>query len=194
MQNTANLPPYVKFKTVPVEDRSKVIAEGKFGWKNVDFAEITRPGQNDTVEREVEPWLADMLKRVESGLVPAQWHEHFVKAYQLWKEGNEIPEDGTPLKMWPLVDPAQVEHLLYIKVRTVEALAQLDDSALSKVGTGAVELRNKARAWLSAATNTGATAAKLDALAVENADLKAQVAAMRAQLEAIAAKQKAPAL
>ncbi len=191
MQNVQTLPPYVKFVRKSVEDRAKLIADGKFGWKNVDFAEITRPGQNDTVEREVAPWLEDMEKRVQAGLVPQAWHEHFVKSYAAWREGNEIPEDGTPLKAWPMVDPAQIEHLLYLKVRTVEALAQLDDGALTKIGTGAVELRNKARAWVDAAKNTGVTAAQLEAFRVENAALKEQVDAMRRQLEAIAAKQKA---
>lgn len=188
-QNAQSMPPYVKFERKSVEDRATLLEAGKFGWKNMDFAEITRPGQNETVVREVGPWLADLEKRVQAGLVPQAWHEHFVKAYAMWQEGNEIPEEGTPLKAWPMVDPAQVEHLLYLKIRTVEALAQLDDAALQKVGIGAVEVRNKARAWVEAAKGTGVTAAQLDAFRVENAALKDQVKQMRTQLEAIAAKQ-----
>ena len=87
------------------------------------------------------------------------------------------------------MSPAQVEQLLSLKIRTVETLAGLDDAALGRVGMGAVELRNRARAWLEAADKTGKTAAKLEALQVQNATLTAQVAEMRTQLQAIAARQ-----
>jgi uncharacterized protein YjiS (DUF1127 family) len=187
-QNTQSLPPYVKFVQRAVEDRSLPEVSGKYGSKDVDFAEITRPGQNDTVEREVGPWLSDMQKRVENGLVPSTWLEHFQKQYAAWKEGQELPEEGTPVRLWPAVGPAQVEELLHLKIRTVEALAQLDDGALSRIGTGAVTLRNRARAWVEAAGSIGTTAAKLERLEVENDTLKTQVADMRKQLEAIASR------
>lgn len=190
MQNKEALPPYVKFSQRAVEDRSKELTAGKYGWKTVDFVEVTRPGQNDTHEREAQAWLDDLGRRAEAGLVPLQWHEHFLKAYAAWKEGNEIPEGGTPLKAWPLIDPAQVEHLLYLKIRTVEALAGLEDEALRKLGIGALELRRKAQAWVQAADSTGVVAAKLETLQVENAALREQVETMQRQLATLVAREK----
>lgn len=188
-QDAANAFPYIRFVKRPVEDRTQVAESGKFGWRDVDFAEITRPGHPDTVEREVEPLLIDWQKRADAGLLPAQWLEHLQRQYAAWKEGQEIPEAGTSIRLWPAVSPAQVEQLLSLKIRTVETLAGLDDAALGRVGMGAVELRNRARAWLEAADKTGKTAAKLEALQVQNATLTAQVAEMRTQLQAIAARQ-----
>jgi hypothetical protein len=114
------LPPYVKFERRAVEDRNATIAAGHYVAKDVDFALVTRPGSHDTLETEVEPWLERLHEQARNSFIPAAWAEGFSAAYDRWKRGEEIPENGTPIKTWPVVSPAQQETLIGNGFRTVE--------------------------------------------------------------------------
>lgn len=54
-------------------------------------------------------------------------------AYEAWKEGNSIPEDGTPLGAWPGVSQAQAEHLKRMGATTVEHVRDLSPEECAKL-------------------------------------------------------------
>ena len=185
MANPNEMPPYVKFVVRAVEDRTALLENGKYGFRNVTIAQITRPGQRDTHEAEPEQWLAQLQKRSADGMIPDTWYPHFKRQYAAWKEGLDMPVNGTPIRGWPVLLPAQQENLLQYGFRTVEDLAAADEAAVQRVGLGGVRTRDLARTWLEAAADTGTAVAKLDALQVENTGLKDQLASQAERLRAL---------
>lgn len=186
-------PPYVMFERRPVEDRTESSKAGHYVSKDVDFAIITRPGSRDTVEKEAVPWLAELDTRVRAKSIPANWAQAFRESYNAWKKGEELPENGTPIKGWQMLGPAAQKDLIQAGVRTVEDLANLPDGEIGQLGTGGISLKQKATAWLAAAKDTGKAAAQIADLSakvtqlVELSTQQAQeIKALRAQIPTFA--------
>lgn len=100
-------------------------------------------------------------------------------AYRAWKEGNEIPLDGTPLAAWPGISAEQCEVLKMMGIRTVEAFAEASDGIIGKVNfPSARALQTAARTWLGGADRQR-TAAQMANLESENASLKSDLEEMR---------------
>lgn len=53
--------------------------------------------------------------------------------YDAWRQGAEIPEDGTPLEAWSGVSPQQVKHLKGAGIKTVEELAEASPDFIAKM-------------------------------------------------------------
>lgn len=84
------------------------------------------------------------------GFMRARW-EMIEPAYKAWKEGREMPLDGTPLAVWPGVTAEQAEALRRVGLRTVEEVANLTDSIMGKVYLPNVrDLVSQAKAFLEA--------------------------------------------
>lgn len=166
-------PPYVAFERRAVEDRQASIAAGHYVAKDVDFAVITRPGSRDSRDVEAQPWINELREKARKNLVPQSWAQGFAESYKAWKEGQTLPEQGTPIKGWQLIGPAAQETIIAAGFRTVEDLAQADESSLVKIGTGAMSLRLKAQGWLEAAEKNGKSVERINELAQKLADLTA---------------------
>ncbi len=122
-----------------------------------------------------------------------EWARAHAEAYKAWKEGQTIPESGTPIKTWPVISPAQAKNLVTARIYTVEDLAAANEDTLRLAGMGARELKAKAIAWIEQATGAGTLVAKLAAQDAKPEDQAAQIAslleankAMQAQLESSA--------
>ena len=89
--------------------------------------------------------------------------------------------DGTPLKQWPLLSPAQIAEFNALNILSVEMLAELSDANVSKIFDGRI-WREKAKAWL-AQSKDGATATRL---AAENERLKQQIDALTLRVNELA--------
>lgn len=161
-------PAYVRFETRAIEDRNESIKQGHYVTKNVDYALITPPFSRDCVSQEVTVWLKTMDDNVSAGRLPGRWRDNYKAQYEAWKKNEEIPLDGTPIKGWPVLSPAQQENLVSIGVKTVEDLAAINDEGQKRYGIGALELKNKAQAWLKSANSVGK-------VVQENATLKTRV-------------------
>ena len=74
-----------------------------------------------------------------------RWPDHW-KAY---KENTEAPTDGTPIKSFPNLTPADIENLSRQHIRTVEELLEISEPQLQKVlGGRALATRKQATEWL----------------------------------------------
>lgn len=184
MAQHEELPPFVRFALLPQEDRSELLSNGKYGFRNVEVAYITRPGQRDTVVKDAQLWLSELQKRSADGLVPSGWYDHFSKAYDAWKLGLELPPNGTPLRGWTVLLPAQTENLLLLGIRTVEELAALDETGVQRVGMGGARFRDLARDWLASSAQ-GKTAAEMETLRVANQALTEQVETLLREVQAM---------
>lgn len=111
---------------------------GRDIFEDKEFVEIITPGNARSIP--TEPVNADHK---------ARWP----RQYQAFKDGQELPEVGTPLEQWPILTPATVQNLKALNIRTVEALAGVSDAAIQTMPTGARDFRDKAISWLEAATS-----------------------------------------
>lgn len=165
-------PPYVIFETRPIEDREQSVATGRYVAKDVIFAIVTPAGTKDRLEKLAEDWLRDLEEAVRQDRFPAPWFDAYKQRYEAFLRNEEIPEEGTPIREWAAVSPAQAKNILGANIRTVEDLAQANEEALLRIGMGARALKDKAQAWLDVAEKRGKPAEELAALRAENEDLK----------------------
>lgn len=170
-------PSYVVFETRQIEDRDATIREGRYIAKDVHYAIVTPIGSKDRIPRQVDDWLAQLVQQAREERIPRHWADQYKQAYEAWKRGEAVPVNGTPIKGWPLLSPAQQANVISANVLTVEDLAQANDEAQRRIGMGARDFCDKAMAWLKSAKSTGTVAA-------ENASLTATVASLTNQLAA----------
>lgn len=188
-------PPFVTFEVKPEEDRTASIETGHYVAKDVDYACITPAGSKDRVERVVDDWFAYLEDQVGQGRFPREWLAGYREKYRLWKQGQELPLEGTPIRTWSVASPAQVKMLLDLHVLTVEDLVSANEETLSRLGMGGRDLQRRARDWVKASSDVGKVVSELSAtkLALEAAtqrseSLESQIQQLQAQVARLAAQ------
>lgn len=143
-----------------VQNKAKTEQKGRPVFDQIPFVKIRIPGDNTSV---VDRKVTDADKE----RWPATW-ERFCKK-------QEQVAEGTPVEHWPRLTVAQVALLKHLGIPTVEALANVGDSALEKIGPGARELQNHARAWLKPQSD-------------REGELQAELASVKSELKATQAR------
>ena len=169
-------PAYVRFETIAKEDKAASTRAGTYIGRDVDMALITPPYSKDVFKQQVDKWFPQLDVDAQQGRIPKEWVDKYKEAYRAWKNGQDIPLDGTPIKGWLRVSPAQQEAMISAGVRTVEDLAAANDEALRRIGMGAVELKNIAQAEIKASKDIGPVVR-------ENAALKQSVSLLEGSVE-----------
>lgn len=154
-------PPYVMWEMRPVEDRNASIAAGHEVHKDIAFAIITRPGSRDDLVKEAAIWLKELKQKAKDGQCPMTWPMLFEQSFREWEKGEVGAVNGTPIKGWTMIGPGAQKTLLAAGIQTIEDLANLPDSDLQNLGTGAVGFKLKARAYLESANSNGKIAEQL---------------------------------
>jgi hypothetical protein len=75
----------------------------------------------------------DQIENDDGGLKMAAMRSQWAQIephYMAWKDGNELPDNGTPLAAWSGVTPEQAEVLRRIGAKSVEAVAGLTEAVL----------------------------------------------------------------
>ena len=155
---------YVEFELRPEEDREASIDQGRPVFKDVEFAMITMPGGGLVVDKPINEALLYEWKNGDNRRKPPSPFAY--RAYEAWKEGREAPVNGTDLKNWPGVTPAQLKTCQNATVRTIEDLAEANADTIRKLGMGGVAMMEKAKAYLAAA-NQNKTSEEVSALMVK---------------------------
>ena len=155
---------YVEFELRPEEDREASIDQGMPVFKDVEFAMITMPGGGLVVDKPINEALLHEWKNGDNRRKPPSPFAY--RAYEAWKEGREAPVNGTDLKNWPGVTPAQLKTCQNATVRTIEDLAAANADTIRKLGMGGVAMMEKAKAYLAAA-NQNKTSEEVSALMVK---------------------------
>ena len=165
-------PAYVRFELRAVEDRTASMTAGHYVARDVEYALITPAGGSLVVERRVTP---ELIAR-------------YPEPYQSWKEGQEPPPDGTPIREFPPLSPAQVHLCLSLNLRSIEDLANTPETTLQKMGMGSRALQEKARTYLENAADGGRIAERVAALTVQIDGLTADVAEKDGAIAALEAE------
>jgi hypothetical protein len=160
---------YVEFELRPEEDREASIAQGMPVFKDVEYAVITMPGGGLVVDKVISDELLREWKHGNGNRKPPSPFAH--NAYEEWKDGREISVNGSDLKNWPGVTPAQLKMCLAAVIRTVEDLADANADTLRKLGMGSQALKEKATAYLAAA-GVNKNSEAVSALKIELAALR----------------------
>lgn len=158
----------VEFRTEVVTDAEASAREGRPIVHEVEYVRIISPGdRNNIIDRPV--WERD--------------RQRFADRYERWKKRQETGEKitGTPLTMVPWMSRVQVEELAFFKVRTLEDLSNLNDTAMKNI-VGGHELRRKARATLQLAADSAVVTKFNNEL--EKRD--GEIAALKAQMQEMA--------
>lgn len=153
---------FVKFFTKPVQNESKSASEGRPIFDEREYVEIRTPGQQSNV---IQRPVTDMDR------------QRFRESYRQFKEGITEQLVGTPLSEVPFLTRSQVEELAYLRVRTVEHLADLNDSVCGQ-HVGLHKLKQTAKSYLDRALGQAPLAelqAQLDQLKAELATSQATI-------------------
>ena len=179
IEQFAKRPPYIQFGYEDLEDRAASIENGRYCTKPVAMVYITPPGSKDQIPRVATEWFAqieDAASRRVDNAYPFDWIQGFKNQFAAWNNQEELPPDGTAIKTWPVLSPAERTTILQANVRTVEDLAAANEATLTLIGMGARALKQKAIDWLASANDIGKVAQELSALRAENEQTKALLA------------------
>ena len=152
----------VKFFFKPVLDKVKSSEEGRAVYKDRLYISITIPGNREPTVRVAH-----------SGDI-----DRFPEHYSRFKNRVEEPQEGTPLKEWPMITRSMAEELSFLNVKTVEQLAGMSDTHAGKLMSG-YQLKQDAKEWLER-TKKDVTEAGLQKELSQRDEL---IAKMQAQLD-----------
>lgn len=163
------------FSVKAVQDHAATEAEGRPMFRDEEWVKIYIAGDKSTI---IERKVSDLDK------------QRFSQQYELFKGGAKLQIVGTPLDQWPLMTTARVAELRALNIHTVEALADVSDASIHRLGMGARDLVTKAKAFLEVAKS--AAGSQKQAIAVkkledENSMLKDQVKALSDQIDELKA-------
>jgi hypothetical protein len=181
-------PAYVRFEKRPIEDRDASIAAGHWIGKDIVYALVTPPGTKDVVVVDAEEWIKRLEREELEGRIPSHFVDAYKRAFEKYKKGEEVPINGTAIKGWPPLSPAQQQNCIAMNILTVEDLANLTSEGMARFGMGIVELKRKAANWLEAANSIGGVVGRLTAIETEFKDLKDQNERQRMLIEKLQAE------
>ncbi len=109
--------------------------------------------------------------------------------YDNWKKGEAAPVNGTPLAAWPGATPQLVKALVPANIRSVEDLAEMEDSAVQRIAIPRLrEYQKNARAFLEAAKTTAVVSGEVVKLRDQNEGLQREVNELKELIERFAIK------
>jgi hypothetical protein len=188
-------PPYIRFETRAVARQKLVEEGGALFYEDVDFALITSHGSKDTVEKVVGEYFVYLKDQVRQGRYPQQWLDAYHASYRAWKNDQEMPVLGTPIKNWPAASPAEMKALSNLGIRAVEDLATANEELMGKLGMGGRSLKDRAKDWVTSSAAQAPLVAQMDAMRHVNEGLQRTIEGLKqqiGQLEARLGQQPAP--
>jgi hypothetical protein len=156
---------------VPLEFRTEERPDGKGGFIPVDWVTLVKKGTNGQTNEERIDSLRKHKPQIWAVVEPA---------YKHWKTGQEEPTTGTPLSAWTGVSRSQCDVFKLLHIKTVEDVADMNDAAGERYGSGWRALRDRARAYLDAKNNFAATADEVASLRAENKSMSTRLAELEA--------------
>lgn len=145
-------------------DKAESAKQGRPIYKDRDFITIMVPGDKDTV-----------IERPARETDIQRFHRQY-DAYK--RKVNQQAAAGTPLRLAPFVNESQVKELEYFNCHTVEQLADLTDGNAQGF-MGIQVLKQKAQAYLKAASELAPITAMKAEIEKKDAELAAQAQAIK---------------
>ena len=165
--------PHIRFETRTEEDRGLSIDAGHIVYKDVDWIIVTPHGARDSNEDRAESWIEKKAQASRQGNYDIELLKQIRKAYEAFKDGKELPIEGTPLAMLShLFTPSEIANCKTLNILSLEALAACNEEVIARLGMGGREIKHRAQEAVKLSTNGSGEALKISALQQENQDLK----------------------
>ena len=126
-------PAYVRFEKRPLEQRDEA---GNVLYVDADYAIITPPGSPNGTEKLVKEWLPILRKQVKDGMFPGAWLTEYEDAYRRWANDQEPIVNGTDVRNWPSVSPAEAKNLTLLGLVAVEDVADMNAEVMQRLPRG----------------------------------------------------------
>jgi len=170
-QDKENPGVFARFYVKPYELKKKSKEAGRPIYEDREYVEIRVQGDSKMViDREVRE----------------EDRKRWARQYDAFAEGKDQPLDGTAIEQWPIISESKRKELIGAGIRTVEALAELREDIIKKLGMDTRELVKMAKAYLEKAegmepisrlvSEAEMLKREVESLKAENAELKAQIA------------------
>ena len=166
---------HVTFFNKAFENKRKSLEAGRPIFVDREMVEIRFPGDNKRVH--VAP-AAERAQMEPGSSRRLSYIDRFPDHYKLFKEEQPQGQIGTPISELPFLTEARRQEMRAMNIHTAEALADLPDRDIAKMGMGFRAYVDQARAWVEMASGSAATTA----LAVENAELRVRMERLEAML------------
>lgn len=154
--------PHVRFENKDYgRNESASVASGRHVPNNATFIIITSHGSKDCSEQIADEWIPRKRTEASRGMYNPEWVDYFERQYKAWKEGHELPREGTPILTWQMVSPEQNTRLRALGITVVEDLSAIPDTGLASLGLDGRVMRDMARAWIAEGTDKGINAKAL---------------------------------
>jgi hypothetical protein len=182
-------PPYVRFEEREMGlNAEATAAAGRPIPRVVIMACITNAGSKDCFEKEAEDWLKDKHAQALNGAFPLEWVTLFRAQFEAFKQGHELPREGTPIKTWAMCTREAGVRLIAAGITTVEDLAEFPDSNLNVIGMDGRYLRDLGRGWINEAKDKGANAKAVADANVKIGTLEETISRQAERLQRLEAK------
>lgn len=159
---------FPRFYVQAMPDGKRTQEEGRPIFRDVEMIEIRIAGDKLNI---IDTKVNDDHRH--------RWPQH----YAAFKAGQKVAVEGTPVDEWPILTASKVAELKALNIFTVESLAELPDTGLAKMGMGARELQNKAKAYLEAAKGGAVT----NRLVQENERMRLELDMLKQQIRDLGA-------
>lgn len=166
---------HVTFYSAPKLNKRRTEDEGRPIYDDVEKVKIMIPGDRRTVLGGLAHDKSRMNKETGEWM---SYAERFPRHYEAFKAGQEQIGEGTPLSELSWLTVAKVAELRALKIHTAEALANINQETIGKLGSEGHALKAKAKAYIEHA-HGGADIVRLSS---ENDELKARLEALEKQM------------
>lgn len=164
---------YVEFHMESIRQGFLSEKEGREIYKDVPHITIRTLGSNlNAITRPV--------REQSEGNYPSD-PVRFSRQWEAFQAQREQVSEGLPLTEWPALGKSQVLELKTKHIHTVEQLSAISDANLEGLGLGAREIREKARLWLSRATD----GKEIMRVINENKTMKEEMELLRKQMTSL---------
>lgn len=165
---------HIEFYTTAVENKRLSQEQNRPIFDNKEMVRIKFVGDP---KKELDAPAHEKFTRGPDG----QWISYaqaYHKHYDAFKAGEQQRGSGTPLSELPFLTEARRAELKALNIHTAEALADLGDANIGRLGMFGRADRDKARAYIEKAKDGAADAR----LAAENAELRQRLEALEAMM------------
>jgi hypothetical protein len=151
----------------------------------VTFVRITPHGhKGDPMEFFADDFIERKGLEAKAGRYDHSWVARFKEGLAEFREGRELPREGTPLLTWERILKSRREQLA-ARFPTLEDLAACPDSTLGDIGLDGRVLRDMAKAELQAKKDLEPVVRELAVAKEENRQLRDQLDRLAARLDAL---------